>query len=79
MATLCWNMAGTKASLYGQENDDPIAQGISGAGGIGEELRQLVVVENFYLLACHLTLDAESLNRAQLVVNERIRSKSQNF
>jgi hypothetical protein len=30
----------------------------------------LFVVENFRLLACHLTLDAESLNRAQLVVNQ---------
>jgi len=29
------------------------------------------------LLACHLTLDFESLNLQQLVVNERMRGKSE--
>ena len=58
------DFAGTQASLDRQENDDTIAERISGRAGVGEELGQLVVVENFRLLACHLTLDAESLKSA---------------
>jgi hypothetical protein len=64
------DFAGAQASLYREENDDAIAKRVSGRAGVGEELGQLFVVENFRLLACHLTLDAESLNRAQLVVNQ---------
>jgi hypothetical protein len=71
------DFAGTQASLDGQENDHTIAYRISGRGGVGEELGQLAVVENFRLLACHLTLDGVSLNLQALVVNERMRGKSE--
>ena len=71
------DFAGTQASLHREENDDPIAKRVSGRTGVGKELGQLPVIENFCLLACHLTLDAESLNLRQLVVNERMRYKSE--
>ena len=35
----------------------------------------MVVVENFGLLACHLTLDGMSLNRQQMVVNTIINAR----
>ena len=71
------DFAGAQAGFHRQKNDDAIAEGISGLTGVGEELDQLLVVENFCLLACHLTLDVESLNLQQLVVNERMRAKSE--
>jgi hypothetical protein len=70
------DFAGTQASFHRQKNNDAIANGVSGCAGVGEELAQLLIIENFCLLACHLNLDGESLNRQQLVVNERMRCKS---
>ena len=51
------DFAGAQASLHRQEHDRTIAEWVSRRAGVGEELGQLAVVENFRLLACHLTLD----------------------
>ena len=37
-----------------------LRSGVSGCASVGEELAQLLVVENFCLPACHLNLDGES-------------------
>ena len=43
-----------------------LRSGISGRTGVGKELGQLLVIENFRLLACHLTLDAKEFESAAI-------------
>ena len=57
------DLTGPQASLGGQQDDHPVAEGMPGAAGKNKEVVDVVNREYFCLLACHI----KSLSRSSFV------------